>query len=128
MSDEISHTRTEKEEINYLKENDLVKCGNCGNIWDGCAQCHCYADTDCYIYQDCDTKNDTVLEEPVLEEPVVVEKKEYMRSSPPTRPVPVPDLYVDKPGHLIKKLKEEIMTLKEENRILVENIASLNLN
>jgi len=23
-------------------DDELVKCGYCGNIWDGCAQCDCY--------------------------------------------------------------------------------------
>ena len=30
------------EEYIYLKSNGLIKCGNCNNIWDGCAQCNCY--------------------------------------------------------------------------------------
>lgn len=29
----------DNEKINI---EDLVKCGNCGNIWDGYAQCNCY--------------------------------------------------------------------------------------
>ena len=39
---------------NYYNSNDedtytqyLFKCGNCGNIWDGCAQCNCYQ-LECY--------------------------------------------------------------------------------
>jgi hypothetical protein len=168
--DEITHThtRTEKEEIDYLKENDLVKCGNCGSIWDGYAQCGCYADTDCYIYQDCYTNKADPIEQSVeepIEEPIQkgikmpppiseerlkahfkridigaprlqtsfnqnfkeesLEEKKYIRSPPPTRPVPVPNLYVDKPNNIIKKLKEENMILEEENRILVEKYASL---
>ena len=26
----------------YIKPEDLITCGNCGNIWDGYAQCNCY--------------------------------------------------------------------------------------
>ena len=33
---EIEDTYTEE----YF--NDFVKCNNCGNIWDGCAQCNCW--------------------------------------------------------------------------------------
>jgi len=39
---------------NYYNSNDedtytqdLFKCGNCGNVWDGCAQCNCYQ-LECY--------------------------------------------------------------------------------
>jgi hypothetical protein len=119
--DEImhTHTRTEKEEIDYLKVNDLVKCGNCGNIWDGYAQCGCYANTNCYIYYDDYYVNDN-RQEPAHE-------KECARSSPPSRPVPVPELYIDKTNNIIKILKEENMALKEENIILVEKFASLKL-
>lgn len=26
----------------YLKNNDLIECNNCGNVWDGNAQCYCF--------------------------------------------------------------------------------------
>ena len=26
----------------HNKPEDLIKCGNCGNVWDGYAQCNCY--------------------------------------------------------------------------------------
>ena len=28
--------------VAYLRKYDLIKCENCGNIWDGCAQCNCW--------------------------------------------------------------------------------------
>ena len=31
----------EEEEEEYM-EIPLVKCGNCGNMWDGAAQCNCW--------------------------------------------------------------------------------------
>ena len=139
--DEIIHARTKEEELKYLKENDLVKCGNCHDIWDGFAQCRCYANTDCYIYYDSYTNDNRQVQDPVQEDPVQqdpvqdpvqqdpVQEKEYVRSSPPSRPLmdAVPELYINKTNNIIKILKKENMTLKEENRVLVEKFASLKL-
>ena len=36
---------------NYNREN-LVTCENCGNVWDGYAQCNCYQIPRCYIEED----------------------------------------------------------------------------
>jgi hypothetical protein len=129
--DEIIHARTKEEELKYLKENDLVKCGNCHDIWDGFAQCRCYANTDCYIYYDSYTNDNRQVQDPVQEpvqEPVQdqvqdpVQEKECVRSSPPSRPLM--EIYTN---NIIKILKKENMTLKEENRVLVEKFASLKL-
>ena len=143
--DEIIHAITKEEELKYLKENDLVKCGNCHDIWDGFAQCRCYANTDCYIYYDSNdnrqvqdpaqedpVQQDPVQEDPVQQDPVQqdpVQDKEYVRRSPPSRPLmdAVPELYINKTNNIIKILKKENMTLKEENRVLVEKFASLKL-
>ena len=37
--DDYDDDDNDNEKINI---EDLVKCGNCGNIWDGYAQCNCY--------------------------------------------------------------------------------------
>ena len=29
-------------EYDHINTQDLITCGNCGNIWDGYAQCKCY--------------------------------------------------------------------------------------
>jgi hypothetical protein len=34
--------KNNKLEIEWWVLKDLVKCGYCGNIWDGFAQCNCY--------------------------------------------------------------------------------------
>tara|TARA_B110000208_G_scaffold151734_1_gene183367 strand:+ start:10092 stop:10394 length:303 start_codon:yes stop_codon:yes gene_type:complete len=31
-----------QEENKYLTDNNLIKCKECGNIWDGNAQCNCW--------------------------------------------------------------------------------------
>ena len=42
---EVDHAEDESEiygTVAYLRKYDLIKCENCGNIWDGCAQCNCW--------------------------------------------------------------------------------------
>ena len=29
-------------EYEHINTQDLITCGNCGNVWDGYAQCNCY--------------------------------------------------------------------------------------
>ena len=45
----------------HNKPEDLIKCGNCGNIWDGYAQCNCYQircyDSDSSVEQEQDLEN-----------------------------------------------------------------------
>ena len=38
MKKTMKHEEDNEEVMNF---NDFVKCDNCGNIWDGCAQCNC---------------------------------------------------------------------------------------
>lgn len=56
-------------EYDDYNRQDLIKCGNCGNIWDGYAQCNCYQ-LECYRIGDTtdDTTEDT--EEDTEEETV----------------------------------------------------------
>jgi hypothetical protein len=39
------------DDTGYIKPEDLIKCGNCGNVWDGYAQCNCYQ-LECYRIYD----------------------------------------------------------------------------
>ena len=94
------------EEYIYLKSNGLIKCGNCNNIWDGCAQCNCY------MYYEYDDNVDNTIEE---------EKEEKsVRSLPPNRPVPE---YNNKKN--IEELEERNLELKKENKLLIEEITKL---
>jgi len=55
----INTSREDEEEygsVAYLEKHNLIKCNNCGNIWDGCAQCNCwtfqdYLETPLDLYQ-----------------------------------------------------------------------------
>ena len=50
----------------YIKPEDLITCDNCGNIWDGYAQCNCYQircyDSDSSVEQEQEQEQD--LENP----------------------------------------------------------------
>lgn len=87
------------EEYIYLKSNDLIKCGNCNNIWDGCAQCNCY------MYYEYDDNVDNTIEE-----------ENFVCSLPPNRPVPYPESY--KNNKKIEELEERNLELKKENNVL----------
>lgn len=88
---------SDAEMVIYLRENDLIKCNNCGNIWDGCAQCNCWSNDmyyGSYTNADADADTDTDTEpyaepEQYTEDPRP-EETVNMRNLPPNRPVPVP--------------------------------------
>ena len=50
---------------NVMGIDGLVKCTNCGNVWDGFAQCTCWQDE---VYFTEDTENLTQDTEPYVEE------------------------------------------------------------
>ena len=94
------------EEYIYLKSNGLIKCGNCNNIWDGCAQCNCYMYSE-YL--------DNTIEE---------EKEEKsVGNLPPNRPVPYPESYNN--NKKIEELEERNLELKKENKLLIEEITKI---
>lgn len=92
--------------VAYLQKNNLVKCHNCGYIWDGCAQCNCWK----YLPIEEDSSEDDLSE------------KVEMRSPPPDRPVPLPLLGDTKK---IKELEEKIAILEKQNKILLEELSKL---
>ena len=102
------------EEYIYLKSNDLIKCENCGDIWDGFRQCDCYMDS---FYNE--------IEEPIEKE------KENVRNLPPNRPVPYPESYYGKNkkdkdnDDKIKELEERNLELKKENKLLIEELTRI---
>jgi len=97
------------EEYIYLKSNGLIKCGNCNNIWDGCAQCNCY------MYYEYDDNVDNTIEE---------EKEEKsVGNLPPNRPVPYPESYNN--NKKIEELEERNLELKKENKLLIEEITKI---
>lgn len=79
----------------YLRKYHLVKCENCGNIWDGYAQCNCWQYSD---YSDSVNWKEFTLEK-----------------------VPAP-LSMDKK---IKVLEEKIALLEEQYKNLVEAVSKL---
>lgn len=93
------------EEYIYLKSNGLVKCGNCNNIWDGCAQCNCY------IYYEYNNVYNTIEEE----------KEKYVRSIPSNCSVPYPEYNNKK----IEELEEKNLELKKENKLLIEELIKI---
>jgi hypothetical protein len=100
--------------IAYLKKNDLIKCENCGNIWDGCAQCNCWQWSE-YKNENEDNSED------------LVPKNVTIRSPRPTRPLPLPpSLFADKRDIKIKELEEQNTILSEELSILKQKIEELN--
>ena len=96
------------EEYIYLKSNGLIKCGNCNNIWDGCAQCNCY------MYSEYDDNVDNTIEE---------EEEKFVCSLPPNRPVPYPESYTN--NKKIEELEERNLELKKENKLLIEEITKI---
>ena len=40
--DDYDDTDDNDNEYDHINTQDLITCGNCGNIWDGYAQCKCY--------------------------------------------------------------------------------------
>ena len=102
--------------VAYLRKHDLIKCENCGNIWDGCAQCNCWQWND---YDEC---RDEIGPDEIGPDEIGPEDKQeelYTRSPPPDRPVPLPR---DKK---IMFLEEKIALLEEENKNLLEEITHL---
>ena len=97
------------EEYIYLKSNGLIKCGNCNNIWDGCAQCNCY------MYSEYDDNVDNTIEEE--------EEEKFVCSLPPNRPVPYPESYTN--NKKIEELEERNVELKKENKLLIEEITKI---
>jgi len=94
------------EEYIYLKSNGLIKCGNCNNIWDGCAQCNCY------MYSEYNDNVDNTIEEK--------EEEKFVCSLPPNRPVPYPESYNN--NKKIEELEERNLELKKENKLLIEEL------
>jgi len=95
------------EEYIYLKSNDLIKCDNCNNIWDGCAQCNCY------MYSEYHDNVDNTIEEEKEEK-----EEKSVRSLPPNRPVPYHESYNN--NKKIQELEEGNLELKKENNVLIE--------
>jgi hypothetical protein len=89
--------------VAYLKKYDLIKCENCGNIWDGCAQCNCWQWSE-YKEAD-DNENENNSGDPIS-------KNVTIRSPPPDRPVPLPR------DTILLRLEEKLALLEEENKIL----------
>ena len=104
--------------VAYLKKNDLIKCENCGNIWDGCAQCNCWQWSE---YKEAyDNENEDNTEDPVP-------KNVTIRSQRPTRPLPLPpSLFSDKKDKKIKELEDQNTILSQELSILKQKIEELN--
>jgi hypothetical protein len=99
--------------VAYLEKNNLVKCGNCGNIWDGCAQCNCWQ------WSEYKNENEDNSEDPI-------HKNVTIRVPRPSRPLPVPpNLFVDKKDEKIKELEEQNKILLEELTILKQKIEEL---
>jgi len=113
------------EEYIYLKSNDLIKCGNCGNIWDGCAQCNCYMDSSYNDEIEEPTEEESIEEEPTKKE------EETVRNLPPNRPVPYPESYYgnnnkDKDNDdKIKELEERNLELNKENKLLIKELTKI---
>ena len=102
------------EEYIYLKSNGLIKCGNCNNIWDGCAQCNCY------MYYEYDDNVDNTIEE----------EEKFVCSLPPNRPVPYPESYnnnkkIEELEERNLELKKENNVLKKENNVLIDELTKL---
>lgn len=145
---ETTHVEEDESEIYgtvaYLRKYGLIKCENCSNIWDGCAQCNCWQWNDyvaltykTYIDETDMDKNPADLQQHNKEESVreryhnnidamfaswkEEDKQEelYMRPPPPDRPAPLPR---DKK---IMGLEEKIALLEEENKNLLEEITHL---
>lgn len=88
--------------VAYLRKYDLIKCENCGNIWDGCAQCNCWQ------WYEIDPNEISIHRENV-----------FVRSPSPDRSATLPK---DKK---IMGLEEKIALLEEENKNLLEEITHL---
>jgi hypothetical protein len=110
--------------VAYLRKHDLIKCENCGNIWDGCAQCNCwqwndYGERTDEIDADEIGPNEIGPYEIDPYEIIIIRENVSVRSPPPDRPVPLPR---DKK---IMGLEEKIALLEEENKNLLEEIRHL---
>ena len=65
------------DEDKYLKSytQNLVTCGNCGNVWDGYTQCNCYQ-LPCYSIEENTSSEDTPIDKPqehILNEGIISE-------------------------------------------------------
>jgi hypothetical protein len=134
--------------VDYLEKNNLIKCTNCGNIWDGCAQCNCwnfqdYLETPLDLYQvdnveknepKNEPKNEHTSSEPTPEEVFI------QRFPRPTKPLPLPPsllapsllapsllapTLLDKRDKQIKDLEKEKKDLVEQNKKLSHELSNL---
>ena len=102
----------------YLLQNNLIKCENCGNIWDGCAQCNCWSND---IYYDTDpyAEPENYTEDPRPEENV------NMYNLPPNHQAPAPlslhSLNINNNNEKDKRIIE----LETQNKELVEELLIL---
>lgn len=96
--------------VAYLRKNELVKCGNCGNIWDGCAQCNCWQWPE--YKNENENENEDNSDEPI-------HKNVTIRCPRPTRQLPLP------PSLLADKKDKKIIELEEQNKILSEQLSIL---
>jgi hypothetical protein len=119
--------------VAYLKKHELIKCENCGNIWDGYAQCNCWQwseykeayDNENEDNENEDNENEDNENEDNAEDPVP--KNVTIRSPRPTRQLPLPSsLFSDKKDKKIKELEEQNTILSEELSILKQKIEELN--
>jgi len=99
--------------VAYLEKNNLIKCGNCGNIWDGCAQCNCWQ------WSDYKETSDTEMDENEDNSEDPVPKNVTIRCPRPSRPLPLP------PSLLADKKDKKIIELEEQNKILSEELSIL---
>jgi hypothetical protein len=135
--------------VAYLQKYNLIKCEKCGNIWDGYAQCNCWQWNDYdeigpneigpneigpnEIDPNMDEIDPNMDETPEhlryhhnIDAMFASWKEEdkqaelYVRSPPPDRPAPLP---LDKK---IKELEEKVYLLEEHNKILLEELVTLN--
>jgi len=109
--------------VAYLRKHDLIKCQNCGNIWDGCAQCNCWQWNDYDEQADEIGPNEIgpneIGPDEIGPDEIGPNENEPVRSPPPDRPVPLPrDIK-------IMALEEKIALLEEENKNLLEEITQL---
>jgi hypothetical protein len=123
MNDKVDDESEIYGTVAYLRKHNLIKCQNCGNIWDGCAQCNCWQ------WNDYDERTDEIGPneigpneigpDEIGPNEIGPDENEPVRSPPPDRPVHLPrDIK-------IMALEEKIALLEEENKNLLEEITQL---
>ena len=135
--------------VAYLRKYNLIKCENCGNIWDGYAQCNCWQWNDyderpneigpneigpneigpneipAHLREHNKEESDRERYHHNIDAMFASWKEEdkqaelYTRSPPPDRPAPLPS------DIKIKELEEIIYLLDEHNKILLEELTFL---